>query len=153
MHRDPLDQCLTTDEINASTKHNQTSSITTCHHQRKEPNCTLSCCATMVEAQDPWLVHSDSPVPLWRLEVSLNEHGVAPTDLQQPNVGTFPNPSRWTIPIAAAASDLITTWPHKQRSFKIDCSPIPSVAALTTAANSGLSAAQGQDSVLDSSQY
>ena len=28
------------------------------------------------------------------------------------------------------------TWPHKQKSFKIDCSPIPSVAALTTAANS-----------------
>ena len=49
---------------------------------------------------------------------------------------TFPNPSRWTIPIAAVASDLIATWPHKQKSFKIDCSPIPSVAALTTAANS-----------------
>ena len=49
---------------------------------------------------------------------------------------TFPNPSRWTIPIAAVAPDLIATRPHKQKSFKIDCSPIPSVAALTTAANS-----------------
>ena len=47
---------------------------------------------------------------------------------------TFPNPSRWTIPIAAVAPDLIATWPHKQKSFNIDCSPIPSVAALTTAA-------------------
>ena len=44
---------------------------------------------------------------------------------------TFPNPSRWTIPIAALASDLIATWPHKQKSFKIDCSPIPSIDALT----------------------
>ena len=48
----------------------------------------------------------------------------------------FPNPSQWTIPIAAVASDLIATWPHKQKSFKSDCSPIPCVAALTTAANS-----------------
>ena len=30
---------------------------------------------------------------------------------------TLPNPSRWTIPIAAVASDLIATWPHKQKSF------------------------------------
>ena len=48
----------------------------------------------------------------------------------------FLNPSQWTIPIAAVASDLIDTWTHKQKSFKIDCSPIPSVAALTTAASS-----------------
>ena len=46
---------------------------------------------------------------------------------------TLVNPSRWT---AAVASDLIDTWPHKQKSFKINCSPMPSVAALTTAANS-----------------
>ena len=49
---------------------------------------------------------------------------------------TFPNPTRWTIPIAAVASDLLDTWPHKQKSFTHDCSPTPSVAALTTAANS-----------------
>ena len=60
---------------------------------------------------------------------------------------TFPIPSRWTIPLAAVASDLLATWPHKQKSFKIDCSTIPSVAALTTAGcQFGLSTAQGQDS-------
>ena len=46
---------------------------------------------------------------------------------------TVPNPSLRTIPIAAVASDLIATWPHKQKSFKIDFSPIPSVAAPTAA--------------------
>ena len=50
---------------------------------------------------------------------------------------TFPNPSRRTVPIDAFASDLIATWPHKQMSFKVDCSPMPAVAALKTAANSG----------------
>ena len=34
-------------------------------------------------------------------------------------------------PIGAIASDLSATWPHKQKSFKNGCSPIPSVAALT----------------------
>ena len=42
--------------------------------------------------QDTWFVHrSDSPVLTFKkLEISLNEHGVAPTTLQQPNVGLFP---------------------------------------------------------------
>ena len=121
-----------TDEIDASTKHHPTAFITTYHHQRQGPNCTFLCGATVVSAQDTWFVHrSDCPaLTFWKLEFSLNEH----TSLKQPNVGVFP--SQWTIPIAAVASDLIATWPHKQKSFKMDCSPIPPVAALTTAANS-----------------
>ena len=43
MHRDPLDRFLRADEIDASTKHHPTTFITTCHHQRQGPNCTLSC--------------------------------------------------------------------------------------------------------------
>ena len=59
------------------------------HHQRQVPSCTLSCGATVVLAQDAWFGRrSDSPVlTLSRLEFSLNEHGVAPTDVKQPNVG------------------------------------------------------------------
>ena len=108
------------------------------HRQRQGPSCTLSCGATMVLDQDTWFGRrSDSPVlTFWRLEFSLNEHGVAPTGLQQPNVGLFliraGELSQFSI--AAVASDLIATWPHKQKSFKIDCSPMPSVTALTTAA-------------------
>ena len=58
---------------------------------RQGPNCKLLCGATMVPAQDTWFVHrSDSPVLTFcRLEFSLNEHDVAPKDLQQPNVGLF----------------------------------------------------------------
>ena len=111
-------------------------SITTLN--REVPNCTLSCGPTVVPAQDSWFVHrSDSPVlTFWKLEFSLNEHGVAPTSLQQPKCRTLPNPGRWTIPIAAVASDLLATWPRKQKSFRTDSIPMPSVAALTTAANS-----------------
>ena len=45
----------------------------------------------MVPAQDTRFVSRlDSPVlTFWRLEFSLNEHVVAPTGLQQPNVGLF----------------------------------------------------------------
>ena len=65
------------------------------------------CGATMVPAQDTLCVHrSDYPVlTFWRLEFFLNEHDVAPKDLQQPDVGLFLNPSR-TIPNAVVASDL-----------------------------------------------
>ena len=61
---------------------------TSCHHQRQGPNCTLSC---GVLAQDTWFVgRSDSPVLTFgRLKFHLNEHVVAPTGLQQPNVGLF----------------------------------------------------------------
>ena len=135
MHRDLLDRFLRTDEIDASTKHHPTTFITTCH---QGPNCTLSCGATMVPAQDTRFVSRlDSPV-LTFLETRIFPERTcccthrSPTD----KCRTFPNPSRWTIPFAAVASDLIATWPHKQKSFKIDCSPTPSVAALTTAANS-----------------
>ena len=46
----------------------------------------------MVPAQDTWFVHrSDCPaLTFGKLEFSLNEHGVAPTSLPQPNVGLFP---------------------------------------------------------------
>ena len=42
----------------------------------------------MVPAQDTWFVHrSDSPILTFcRLKFPLNEHDVAPKDLQQPNV-------------------------------------------------------------------
>ena len=122
--------------IDASAKHHPTAFITTCHHQRQGPNDTFSCGATVVPARDTWFVHrSACPVlTFWKLEFSLIEHGVVPTGLQQPNAGLFQiRAGRWTIPIAAVASDLIATWPHKQKSFKIDCCPRPSVAALTTA--------------------
>ena len=82
---------------------------------REGPNCKLLCGATMVPAQDTWFVHrSDSPVLTFLgLEFSLNEHDVAPKDLQQPSkCRTFPNPSWWTIPIAAAASDNRHVPPH-----------------------------------------
>ena len=49
---------------------------------------------------------------------------------------TFPCPTLCTIPIAAVASDLIATWPHKLKSLQIDCKPILSVAARTIAASS-----------------
>ena len=65
----------------------------------------------------------------------LNEHGVVPTP---------PAKCRTFFPIRAGGPSrllrlrqiLIATWPHKQKSFRIDCGPIPSVADLTTAANS-----------------
>ena len=59
---------------------------------RHVPNYTLSYGVVMVLVQDTWFVRrSDSPVlTLWKLEYSLNEHGVAPTSLQEPNVGLFP---------------------------------------------------------------
>ena len=115
-----------------------TTSITTCHHQRQGPNYKFSCGAAGGPAQDTWFVHnSDSPVPkFWKLEFSVNEHVVVPTSLQPPNIGLFPVRAGGQFVIAAVASDLIATWPHKQKSFRIDCGPTPSVAALTTAANS-----------------
>ena len=91
----------------APTKHHPTAFITTCHHQRQGPR---------IFPDRAWCCTHKSPTAKCR---------------------TFPNPSRWTIPIAAVASDLIPTWPHKPKSFKLECSPIPSVAAVTTAANSG----------------
>ena len=42
----------------------------------------------------------------WKFEFSLNEHGVAPTSLQQPNVGLFPIRAV-DHPDCAVASDLI----------------------------------------------
>ena len=87
----------------------------------------LTSSATVVPAQDTCFVHRRIfPERTWCCTHK------SPTAKCQ----TSPNPSRWTIPIAAVASDLIPTWPHKQKWFKIDCSPTPSVAALTTAANS-----------------
>ena len=81
-----------TDEIDALTKHHPTTFITTCHHQRQGPNYTFSCGETVDPARDTWFVHrSDSPVlTFWKLELSLNEHGVAPIRLQQQDVGHFP---------------------------------------------------------------
>ena len=133
IHHNPLDHfcpciaCSERVEIDASTQHHPTAFITTCHHQRQGQNYTFSHSAAMVLVRGTLFVHrSDCPVlTFWKLKFSQNEHGVAPTSLQQP-----------TIPIAAVESDLIDTWPHKQKSFKINCSPIPSVAALTTAASS-----------------
>ena len=84
------------------------------HRQRQGPSCTLACGATMVLAQDTWFgrrLDSSPVLTFWRFEFSLIEHGVAPTGLQQLNVELF----------------LIRGG---------DCSPIPFVAALTTAANS-----------------
>ena len=137
IHRDVLNVFFRTNEIDALTKHLPTAFITTCHHQRQGPNCTFSCGATEVLAQDTWFVHrSDCPaLTFWKLEFSLHETGVAPTSLQQPNVGLCPIRAR-------GQSRLLRLRPirlphgHKQKSFKIDCSPMPSVAALTTAANS-----------------
>ena len=87
MHRGALNEFLMTDEIDASTKHHPTAFITTCR-----PNYTFSCAVEVVPAQDTRFAHrSDSPVlTFWELEFFLNEHGVAPTSLQQPNVGLFP---------------------------------------------------------------
>ena len=79
MRHVPLDEFLMTNEID----------VTTCHHQRQGPHCTFSYSATMVPVQDSWFVHrSDSPVLTFlKLEFFLNEHGVIPTSLSQPNVG------------------------------------------------------------------
>ena len=123
----------------APTKHHPTAFITTCHHQRQGPDCKFSCGATLVPAQDTWFVHrSDSPSSPDILETQIYPEGAWCCTHKSPttNCQTFPNPRRWTIPIAAVASDLIPTWPHKPKSFKLECSPIPSVAALATAANS-----------------
>ena len=126
-----------TDEIDASTEHHPTAFITTCHHQRQGPNYTFSCSAAVVLAQDTWFVHrSDSPVlTFWKLEFSPNERGVAPTSLRQPNVGLFPIRAA-DHPDCCGCFRFNCHMAHKQKSFRIDCSPIPSVAALTTAGNS-----------------
>ena len=75
-----------------------------------------------------------------KLEFFLNEHGVVPTSLSQPNVGI------------SAQSEPVDhpRWlrlPHKQKSFRIDCSPMPSVCCPHHRCQVGLSAAQGQDSL------
>ena len=88
MHRDILNESLMTNKIDVLTKHHPAALITTCHHQQQGLDGTFSCGAAVVPAQDTWFVHrSDSPVlTSWKLEFSLNERGVAPTSLQQPNV-------------------------------------------------------------------
>ena len=56
---------------------------TFCHHQRQVPNYTSSCGSNVSH-------HSDSPTLTFeRREFSPNEHGVAPTSLQQPKVELF----------------------------------------------------------------
>ena len=88
-----------------------TAFITTCHYQRQGPNYTFSCAAAVVLAQNTWFVHhSDSPT------LDILETGRAWCCTHKSLTAkcrTLPNPSRWTIPIAAVASDLIATWPHK----------------------------------------
>ena len=65
-------------------------SITTLH--RQAPNYTLSYGVVMVLAQDTWFVRRSycPALTFWKLEISMIEHGVAPTSLQQPNVGLSP---------------------------------------------------------------
>ena len=73
-----------TNKIDALTKHHPTAFITICHHQRQGSNCTLSCGATVVPAQDTWFVHrSDCPA------LTFLETRIFP-ELAQPNVGLFP---------------------------------------------------------------
>ena len=131
MHRGVLNEFLMTDGIDALTKHHPTAFITTCHDQRQGPSYTFSS-----GAEDTWFVHrSDSPVlTFWKLEFSPNERGAAPTSLRQPNVGLFPiragGPSR-----LLRLRQIKLPHGHTNKS-RFDCSPIPSVAALTTAAKS-----------------
>ena len=90
MYRDPLDRFLMTDEIDASTKYHPTTFIRTCHHQRQGPNLHAFVWRNNGSGPRYFVRHSDSPVlTFWRLEFSVNEHVVAPTGLQQPNVGLF----------------------------------------------------------------
>ena len=62
----------------------------------------------MVLAQGTLFVHhSDSPIlTLWRFEFFPNESDAEATQL---NVELYLNPSPWTIPIAAVASDFLAT--------------------------------------------
>ena len=132
-----LNEFFMTEEINASTNHHPTALITTCHHQRQGPNYTFSCGAIVVQAQDTWVGHrSDSPVlTFWKLDFPWTDMVLHP-QVSNCQISDFSNPSWWNMPIAAVASDFIATWPQKQKPFEIDCSHIPSVAALTSAANS-----------------
>ena len=136
MRHEPLNEFL---EMDASVKHHPPAFIAICHHQQQEPSWTFSCDATVVLVRETWFVHrSDSLVlTFWQLEFSLNERDVAPTSLPQPSVGLFPDQVdeppqlRQLRPISL---------PHdhtdKSRSESIATPFIPSVAALTTAANS-----------------
>ena len=138
MRHGVLNEFLMTDEIDASTKHHPTA----CHHDL--PSSTtgtqlqFSCGATVVPPR--YLVCASlgfsSPDIFGKTRIFPERTWCCTHKSPTAKCRTFPNSSRWTIPIAAVASDSIATWPHKQKSFKIDCGPMPSVAALNTAANS-----------------
>ena len=138
IHRGVLNEFLTTDGIDALTKHHTTAFITICHHQRKETH--LHVFVWRNSGSGPrYLVCASlglSSPDIWEIRIFPERAFCCTHKFPTAKCRTFPNPSLWTITIAAVVSDLIATWPHKQRSFKIDCNPIPSVAALSTTANS-----------------
>ena len=87
MRHDSLDQCLFLSTHDSPLNHFRPLQVAPCLLQKRQgPNCKLLCGAAMVRAQDTWFVRrSDSQVlTFWRLELSLNEHDVAPTGLYQP---------------------------------------------------------------------